>query len=371
MEKRARTVIRVRRLVGHVTILVLAVGCRASASEQRASPKAVALPDRVTGANLRAVGDSRRGYGSDKARETMNRLRGMGVNTIGILMEGRMSSLDDREIRLQSSGDLESIQSALEDANELGFATILIPHLYLDDAKWRGEIRWDGREGEDEWWTSYEAFIMRAAQVASESGTTVLSIGVELKAMSSAKTTRQRMAHVVKSVRGTFHGLLTYNANWDEAEEVGFWDLVDLAGVNGYYPLLPDPVRGAEEISRRLARLAMIADRKLLVLEVGYRSSPLSFVRPWEWPESLESAEVDDGAQARAFAAILSTWLDAPGVRGLLFWVVPTDPDDPASEPRHGFNPINKPAEEVIRRAFLGGRGAREAARSPGTPPPT
>ena len=44
----------------------------------------------------------------------------------------------------------------------------------------------------------------------------------------------------------------------------------------------------------------------------------------------------------------------APGVRGLLLWVVPTDPDDPASEPAHGFNPLNRPAEQVIRRAFLG-----------------
>ena len=55
-----------------------------------------------------------------------------------------------------------------------------------------------------------------------------------------------------------------------------------------------------------------------------------------------------------AYAAMLAHWLEAPGVRGLLLWVVPTDPDDPASEPAHGFNPLNRPAEQVIRRAFLG-----------------
>ena len=47
-------------------------------------------------------------------------------------------------------------------------------------------------------------------------------------------------------------------------------------------------------------------------------------------------------------------WLHADGVRGLMVWVVPTDPDDPASEPAHGFNPLNKPAEQVICRVFGG-----------------
>lgn len=312
------------------------------------------LPAKVQGANLRAVGDERRGYGTEKARETMNRLQRLGVNTIGILMEGRMSSLTDPEIRLPDEDSREALHRALIDAHELGLATVLIPHLYLDDERWRGEISWSDPELEAEWWASYEDFILRAAQIAASSGTSVLSIGVELKALSQKEETRRRMEQLARRVRGVFHGQLTYNANWDEAEQVGFWHVVDLAGVNGYYPLLPDPARGAEKAARRLSKLALIADRPLLVLEVGYRASPVPHVRPWEWPESLASQDVDEDAQARAYAAMLSYWLDAPGVRGLLFWVVPTDPDDPASEPRYGFNPLNKAAEEVIRRVFTG-----------------
>ena len=53
----------------------------------------------------------------------------------------------------------------------------------------------------------------------------------------------------------------------------------------------------------------------------------------------------------------LTHWLAAPGVRGLMVWVIPTDPDDPASEPPHGFNPLNKPAEKVIGQVFTRGDG--------------
>ncbi len=312
----------------------------------------VPLPRVVTGANVRAVGDERRGYGTRTARETLTRLQAIGVNTIGVLMEGRMKSAGDVEIEMPSKRALESVAKMLVDANALHLATILIPHLYLDDHTWRGEIAFLDPTARDAWWRAYQAFIDTAAETASSSGTTVLSIGTELKAMSKSEDTHRRMRALAARVRTRFSGLLTYNANWDEAEAVTFWDVVDIAGVNGYYPLLPDPARGAEQVARRLGALSRIANKEVLVLEVGYRSSPLSHVEPWGWPDQVTEI-VDDASQASCWAAVLAHWLGAPGVRGLLIWVVPTDPDDPASEPRHGFNPLNKPAEEIIRRAFL------------------
>lgn len=315
----------------------------------------------MQGANIRPVGDARRGYGSATARETMRRLQRLGVNTVGILMEGRMQDLQDRDIRFRRS-DLEAVRQALLDANELGLASVLIPHLYLDDGSWRGDLTLEDPDAADAWWRAYGDFILAAARVAESGAASVLSVGVELKALSYRSETRERMAELVSKVRTEFQGLLTYSANWDEAEQVKFWNLVDRAGVNGYYPLLPEPVRGAEAVAARLENLAALSERPVLVLEVGYRSSPMPYVRPWEWPEDIHAA-VDLQAQAHVWAAVLSAWPQAKGVEGIMFWVVPTDPDDPASEPRHGFNPLNKPAENVIARAF-GGTAAPSVAGS-------
>lgn len=334
---------------------LLLLACQPATPRATVPPRANPLPAVVKGANLRPVSDARRGYGTRTARQTMQRLKGLGVNTLGILMEGRMREGGATEVRVPPRDDLEATRAALLDANALGFATVLIPHVYVEDGTWRGRLQFPDPEDAAAWWASYRAFVTQAASVAAATGASALSVGVELKAMSEDPATQPHMAETVRAVRREYDGPLTYSANWDEAERVRWWPLFDLAGVNGYYPLEPDPARGAESVARRLENLAMIADRPVLVLEVGYRSSPLSHTRPWEWPEQVE-ATVDHAAQAQAWAAILTHWIGAQGVRGLMVWVVPTDPDDPASEPAHGFNPLNKPAEHVISRVF-GGQG--------------
>ncbi len=311
------------------------------------------LPGLVKGANLRPVGDERRGYGSSTARRTMRRLKALGVNTIGVMMEGRMRNLEDLSVEVASRDELEPTRQALLDAHALGFATVLIPHIYLDDGSWRGHLRFASRAESDRWWRSYEQFMLTAAEVATAGGASVLSIGVELKALSGLSETETRMSALASRIRQEFEGALTYSANWDEAEDVSFWHVVDLIGVNAYYPLRPDPIRGAEKVAEQLSALAEKAARPVVILEVGYRSSPLPHVRPWEWPQDV-NALVDQEAQARVWAAALSNWLGAAGIQGLLVWVIPTDPDDPASEPAHGFNPLNKRAEAVIARAFGG-----------------
>jgi hypothetical protein len=331
--------------------LALVAGCQTKPQLGPPPKKVVPLPAIVKGANIRPVGDHRRGYGTSAARQTMERLAKLGVNTIGILMEGRMEDLSSRDILAPPKREQEAIADALLDANELGLATVLVPHIYLNDGSWRGEIQLDDRGSREAWWRSYSAFMDVAAEIAASGGASVLSIGVELKGLSKESDTRERMLRLAERVRRDYSGMLTYSANWDEAEDVAFWDAVDVIGVNGYYPLEPEPHRGAEKVARELSRLALETERSVLVLEVGYRSSPLSHLRPWEWPDAIDPV-IDEAAQANAWAAVLTHWFGAPGVRGLMVWVVPTDPDDPASEPRHGFNPLNKPAEQVIARVY-------------------
>ncbi|MEO1228917.1 MAG: hypothetical protein AAFZ18_08435 [Myxococcota bacterium] len=345
------------RLVSAAVGLLLLVASTARCSPASMGPRETPPPEKrafpavVKGATLRAVGDDRRGYGTRTARQTMNRLRDLGVNTIGVLLQGRMTHGQSDEVMGASRGELAAVGEALDDARDLGFATVLVPHLYIDDGTWRGYVSFKDPKRAKRWWETYADFVGTAAALGEAHGASALSVGVELKAMSSDPLALVRMGTVVSRVREIYGGLLTYSANWDEAENVTFWSLVDLVGVNGYYPLVPTPERGAEQTARRLRALAESTGKEVLVVEVGYRSSPLSYVRPWEWPEQIE-AQVDEASQAKAWAAVLTHWLPAPGVRGLMAWVIPTDPDDPASEPRHGFNPLNKQAEQVLAEAF-------------------
>ncbi|MBX2813472.1 MAG: hypothetical protein KTR25_16770 [Myxococcales bacterium] len=313
------------------------------------------LPQVVQGANLRPVGDTRRGYGTRTARNTMKRLQALGVNTIGVLFNGRMISAESTNVFAPPQHELHAIRRGLNDARSMGFATVLVPHIYIDDGTWRGEITFTNASHEKAWWNSYEAFIETAASTAQSTGTSVLSIGVELKGLSRKSSVRDHIAPVIQRIRSIYKGLLTYSANWDEAEGVQFWDLLDITGVNGYYPLAPTPKLGAQQIAQRLRKLAVQTNRDVLVTEVGYRSSPQSYLRPWEWPDQIANV-VDEHAQAEAWSAVLGQWMTTPGIRGVIIWVIPTDPDDPASEPKHGFNPFNKEAETIIKHRFQSGR---------------
>lgn len=356
LETRGRTdgrVLEARPTIGFgraAAALLVATACTPLAEREAVAPVRIPLPDPVQGANLREVGDLRRGYGSTTARRTMRRLKTMGVNTLGILVEAQLSDGNDRTLDVERKA-FERARQALLDANELGLATVFVPQLRLADGTWRGRLAPDGAPGSERWWSGYREFVLRAARIGEEASASALSLGVELKGLSARAGPAVRMRSLARQAREVFSGPLTYHANWDEADQVRFWDAVDLVGINAYYPLQPDPIRGAEGVAAELAALAGRTDRPVVAWEVGFRSGPVPHLEPWAWPDDVHPV-VDQAAQARAWAAVLSAWLPAPGVRGLMIWVVPTDPDDPASEPAHGFNPLNKRAERVIARAF-------------------
>ena len=157
---------RLRNSVFLLSLLILVAACRPTRAQNDSTYKAHALPNLVTGANVRPVGDTRRGYGSQKARETLNRLKKMNVNTIAILMEGYMSNVNDVEFRFKEGEALKSIEAVLKDANKMGLSTILIPHLYIQDGTWRGLIKMSDAKQRDAWWTSYSRFIGTAADIA-------------------------------------------------------------------------------------------------------------------------------------------------------------------------------------------------------------
>jgi hypothetical protein len=100
---------------------------------------------------------------------------------------------------------------------------------------------------------------------------------------------------LIEETRAHYSGALTYAANFDQYREVGFWDALDLIGINAYFPLLARPpaepgrLAGDLEASWR-AILASIDDfrrgrdlssRRVLFTEIGYVPRALATVEPW------------------------------------------------------------------------------------------
>jgi hypothetical protein len=72
----------------------------------------------------------------------------------------------------------------------------------------------------------------------------MLCIGSEMISMtdpaglsSDGATFTQKWAELIAAVRAEFSGTITYAAAFDEVARIGFWDMVDLIGVDPYLPL--------------------------------------------------------------------------------------------------------------------------------------
>lgn len=224
----------------------------------------------------------------------------------------------------------------------------LKPHVDLDDAAWRGTIEPPEPAA---WFESYRAFLLPWASFAESLGVGHFVVGTEL-----ASTVRHEAEwrRTIAEVRERFTGVVLYAASWDEAERVGFWDALDLVGVNAYFPVAQRRDPGREELLagwqpwlERLDRLHRRAGRRILISEIGYASVDGAGLDPFRLDPD---AALDPAEQADLYAAAFLALDGAEWLEGTIWW------DWPASGeggPGHrGYTARGKPAEQVLAAAF-------------------
>ena len=193
--------------------------------------------------------------------------------------------------------------------------------------------------------------------------------------------------------------LLSYAANFDNYENIAFWNALDFIGVNAYFDadptgqqrFLADPLHldlfraGWHEIVAEIEAFRQTTDlqRKPFVFtELGYVNLNFSATQGWNYgqeplviwqdgePEILaaEAAdrEIDLRERADIFQAIADTNRPAPWLDGVMLWRVNTLPDrNPytAVEPFSVFvfEPGADPAETSIRNLFSALDSGRKA----------
>jgi len=177
---------------------------------------------------------------------------------------------------------------------------------------------------------------------------------------------------LIAAVRQEYSGTVVYGANFDQFEQVGFWDSLDAVGVTSYFPLSLWGAEGPEQASQledgwrvvagaldRVARHAAEPSHPPLpvyLLELGWTRKAGCTVRPWSYErvEVLESVgEVPEGGtpplscvhwgsqpedaaeRERAMEALLTVVREGsfPTLRGFSLWKITTNAQHREVEP--------------------------------------
>lgn len=302
-----------------------------------------------------------RGYGTESSAALLDFLARRGVNWISITPFGRIWDLSSTEIQMDFEAPYEdnrrAVRAMIEQAHARGIRVLVIPHLWVETGGWRGEIDPGSPEGWAAYHESYRAFVTSWARDAAAAGADAFSIGVECKSWSGRFGGYWR--ELISEVRSIFGGLLTYSANWDEADAVLFWDQLDLVGINAFYPLadhddatFEEYVEGAFRAQAGVAELARTLEMPVLFVEVGYTTRANAAVQPWLWPDDMTDVVIDEREQARALLASFRAFLPEEWFTGFFVWRYYADLDDVSQEAIWGFSPHGKRAEHVLRRVF-------------------
>lgn len=297
-------------------------------------------------------------YGTAESDKSLEKLRGLGVEWVAILTTWYQDNCFSTEIfPIGKTPSDESVKRAIEKAHSLGMKVMLKPHLDLlntAEGGWRGEIAC-AREGDWQiWFESYKNFMLHYAKIAEEMDVEMLCVGTEFTAATAANTDMWR--EIINAVRNVYSGDLTYAANWSEEYlQIRFWDALDYAGIDAYFPLSDKDRPTYDELMDGWKRWLSEIDewqetvnKPVIFPEIGYRSSLGAASQPWE---HAPGPEVDLELQKDCYKALVDTFWDKEWFYGAYWWDWGTNVRMGGKFNR-GFTPQNKPAQDYIEEVY-------------------
>ncbi len=281
-------------------------------------------------------------------------------------------SLDRKTLALQSNAntrdswtlDRQGYKDMIAEAKKLSFKVFLKPHVVLsksintgdkieEESSWRGNIE---PKNPQDWITienNYEAYILELANVAEEMGVDLFCIGTELKSFIAQRP--YFWIDIIQKIRQTYSGPITYSANWDNFNQVTFWDDMDYIGLNAYFPIDESKylserkcLRSWQSIIEGIEGLSNKKQKQVIITEFGYRNVIYAGHEPWTHVGDGDIVLSDENQSILLAAFFASLWQESYVLGGFLWnWNYKT-----LMEGNTDFSVQNKPALNIVKREF-------------------
>jgi len=246
----------------------------------------------------------------------------------------------------------DGVIGCIQLAHKKNLSVMLKPHLWIAHGMYTGEFALRTENEWQLWEDSYREYMLHFAQIADSMKAEIFCIGTELGA--SIKKRPQFWNSFIDTLKQTFHGKLTYAANWDDYKNFPFWKKLDYIGVDAYFPLAEDKTPSVNSLNKgwmkhmgELEKISAKYDRPVLFTEYGYRNVDYTGAEPWKENEGNQN----DEAQANALESFYQSFAGKKWFAGGFVWKWYADSSHHVRE-KIDFTPQNKPAEKVIAKWY-------------------
>lgn len=246
----------------------------------------------------------------------------------------------------------EGIIATTRYAKNLGLQVMFKPHVWVRGQGWAGDFTLHKEKDWQVWEKQYAAYVMALVTIADSMEVEMICIGTEYR---KAVVERPKFwENLISKIRNSYNGKLTYAANWDNFQNVFFWDQLDYIGIDAYFPLSAEKSPEVEELLtawklpfQDIKKFHEHWDKPVIFTEYGYQSH--DHTADGHWKYDFDTLELNMKAQKNAYEALYSTFWNEPWFSGGFIWKWHSD-DSRAGGPEHKqYSPQNKPVLEVIK----------------------
>lgn len=344
----------------YVLLLFLFAGtsCKKTTSDCSAPIQHGLLKNKMCGMSLTAPSDP-------FVQDPMAEMAPLGIDWVALLPYG-FFDMDNATIQYDSTGGTTGnwwwgetsvgITTSHTLAKAQGIKTMLKPQLWSWKG-WIGDMTYPSQAEWDIFHANYTAFICYWARLAEQLNVDLFCIGTEIK--ESAINHPVYWKTLIDSVRQIYSGPITYAPNWDEYEQITFWDQLDYIGVDAYFSLIPDATPTVcdlktawEPTVELLETFSKQWNKPILFTEWGYLSLDGCAYKTWELEKNRSSVAINEQAQANAAQALLETFGQKDWWAGGFQWKWYSDLATSSKDRSDDYTPQGKTTEEVLKALY-------------------
>lgn len=248
----------------------------------------------------------------------------------------------------------EGIIKDIKMCRSQGLKIMLKPHVWITHGEYTGDFKLESETDWNSFEESYRKYVLEFAAIAEEQQVEIFCMGTEWRKFISRRPDFWK--RLIQEIREVYTGEITYAANWDEYQEIPFWNALDYIGVNAYFSLSETKAPSKEALKlawqpilNSLAQMSNKIQSPILFTEYGYRSIDGTTIRPWESytdrNTSLEEQEV-------AYVALYESVWEQEWFAGGFLWKWFNKHNERGGKDNSDYTPQNKPAEMVVRKYY-------------------